>query len=167
MTVRRPAPVSRRPAPVTVGIISDTHGLMRPQAIDALRHSDLIIHAGDVGAPEVLDALRAIAPVTAIRGNNDRGAWARALPDTNAVAVGGVRLYVLHDLHDLDLDPHAAGFAAVIAGHSHRPAVEERNGVLFVNPGSAGPRRFTLPVAVARLAITGRAVRAELITLAV
>jgi putative phosphoesterase len=148
-----------------VGAISDTHGLMRPQALDALRGVDHIIHAGDIGSVEVLDALRAIAPVTAIRGNNDRSAWARTLPDTATVEMGGVRLYVLHNVHELDLDPAAAGYAAVIAGHSHRPAADLRDGVLFVNPGSAGPRRFTLPVAVARLQVQGTTVAAELITL--
>lgn len=134
-----------------VGVISDTHGLVRPQALDVLRGSERIVHAGDIGAAAVLTALSAIAPVTAIRGNNDRAAWARALPETETVEVGGARLYLVHDVHDLDLDPRAAGFAAVIAGHSHQPAISERQGTLYVNPGSAGPRRFTLPVAVARL----------------
>jgi len=149
-----------------VGVISDTHGLVRPQALRALRGSTRIIHAGDIGAQAVLDALSAIAPVTAIRGNNDRDAWARRLPETTAVDVDGTWLYVLHNVHDLDLDPRAAGFAAVIAGHSHRPVIEERNGVLFVNPGSAGPRRFTLPIAVARLYVRGGRVRGRVITLA-
>ena len=148
-----------------VGVISDTHGLLRAEALAALRGSDLIVHAGDVGAPEVLAGLRAVAPVTAVRGNNDRGAWARALGDSEAVEVAGRWLYVLHDVHALDLDPAAAGFAAVIAGHSHRPLVEERRGVLFVNPGSAGPRRFTLPVALARLRVSATGVRAETILL--
>ena len=139
-----------------VGVISDTHGLMRPEALAALRGSDLIVHAGDVGAPEVLDALRGLAPVTAVRGNNDRGEWAKTLAESEAIEVAGSWLYVLHDVHALDLDPAAGGFAAVIAGHSHRPLVEERKGVLFVNPGSAGPRRFTLPVAVGRLRVGGR-----------
>jgi putative phosphoesterase len=150
-----------------VGIISDTHGLVRPQALRALRGSTRIIHAGDIGTAAVLDALSAIAPVTAIRGNNDRDAWARRLPETTAVDVDGTWLYVLHNVHDLDLDPRAAGFAAVIAGHSHRPVVEERNGVLFVNPGSAGPRRFSLPIAVARLYVRAGRVRARVITLSV
>jgi hypothetical protein len=148
-----------------VGLISDTHRLVRPQALAALRGVDHIVHAGDIGAPEVLDALRALAPVTAIRGNNDRDAWARALPETEAVEVGGVWLYVVHDVHALDLDPRAAGFAAVISGHSHRPGIEERHGVLFVNPGSAGPRRFTLPIAVARLTVHTGQVRAEVVHL--
>jgi putative phosphoesterase len=148
-----------------VGVISDTHGLVRPEALDALRGSHRIVHAGDVGAPAVLEALRALAPVTAVRGNNDRGEWAATLPASEAVEVAGRRLYVLHDLHALDLDPAAGGFAAVIAGHSHKPAIEERNGILFVNPGSAGPRRFTLPIAVARLRLSGTKIAAEAILL--
>jgi len=148
-----------------VGVISDTHGLVRPEALAALRGVDAIVHAGDVGEPAVLDALGALAPVTAVRGNNDRGSWARRLPTTAVVEVGDACLYVLHDLHELDLEPHAAGFAAVIAGHSHRPAIEARDGVLYVNPGSAGPRRFTLPVAVARLHVRGARVRGEIVTL--
>jgi len=136
-----------------VGVLSDTHGLVRPAALDALRGVDAIVHAGDVGGPEVLAALAAIAPVTAVRGNNDRGAWAARLPATAAVELGGAWLYCLHDVHELDVDPRVAGFAAVIAGHSHRPAAEWRDGVLFLNPGSAGPRRFRLPIALARLRI--------------
>jgi hypothetical protein len=148
-----------------IGVIADTHGLLRPEALSALRGSDLIVHAGDVGAPEVLAGLRAVAPVTAVRGNNDRGEWARSLGESEAVEVAGRWLYVLHDIHALDLDPAAAGFAAVIAGHSHRPLVEERRGVLFVNPGSAGPRRFALPVALARLRVSAGEVRAETVLL--
>ena len=132
-------------------MISDTHGLVRPEALAPLRGSDLIVHCGDVGAPAVLDALRALAPVRAVRGNNDRGPWASALPADDVIEVGGHTLYVIHDLGELALDPAAAGFSAVLSGHSHRPLVEERKGVLFVNPGSAGPRRFSLPVAVAQL----------------
>ena len=148
--------MSRRRNEQIVGVISDTHGLVRPEALDALRGSDLIIHAGDVGSPDVLEALRALAPVTAVRGNNDRGNWAESLSDSEAVEIAGRWLYVLHDLHELDLDPGAAGFAAVIAGHSHRPLIEERKGILFLNPGSAGPRRFTLPVALARLRVAAK-----------
>ena len=148
-----------------IGVISDTHGLLRPQALAALRGSDLIVHAGDVGAREVLEVLRSIAPVTAVRGNNDRDAWARAIPERATVRVGGATLYVIHDLHALNIDLQAAGYAAVIAGHSHRPALTERDGVLYVNPGSAGPRRFTLPVAVARLQVRGRRVAGELVLL--
>lgn len=134
-----------------VGLISDTHGLLRPEAVRALAGSDLIIHAGDVGGPEILDALRAVAPVVAVRGNVDTGAWAAALPATAVAEVGGTLIYVLHDVNELDLDPAAAGFGVVVSGHSHKPARGERGGVLFVNPGSAGRRRFKLPVTVARL----------------
>jgi hypothetical protein len=150
-----------------VGVIADTHGVLRPEALDALEGSDQIVHAGDIGSPEILDALEAIAPVTAVRGNVDRGAWARRLPRTAVLDVGGSPLYVLHDLNDLDLDPAVGGFAAVIAGHSHRPRQEERDGVLYFNPGSAGPRRFTLPVTVGRLTVDGSTVRAQIVTLAV
>src|ERR1022692_4573373 len=134
-----------------VGLISDTHGLLRPAAVRALAGSDLIIHAGDVGSPEILAALRAVAPVVVVRGNVDTGAWASALPATTVAEVGGTLIYVLHDLNELDLDAAAAGFAVVVSGHSHKPGSAERGGVLFVNPGSAGRRRFKLPVTVARL----------------
>jgi hypothetical protein len=134
-----------------VGVISDTHGLLRPEALRALAGADLILHAGDVGSPEVLAGLRALAPVVAVRGNNDRGPWAEALSETEVVTAGGRSLYVLHDLGTLDLDPRAAGFDAVIAGHSHQPRIERRDGVLYLNPGSAGPRRFRLPIALAWL----------------
>jgi len=136
-----------------IGVIADTHGLVRPAALAALSGSQLIVHAGDIGSPAVLDQLRAVAPVVAVRGNNDRGAWAEDLPATDVVDLDGVLLYVLHDVKELDLDPRAAGFNAVIAGHSHRPRVEERDGVLFLNPGSAGPRRFSLPITLARLTV--------------
>lgn len=148
-------------------MIADTHGLVRPEALAALAGVERIVHAGDIGAPAVLDALARIAPVTAVRGNNDRAGWAAAIPETEVVTVGGASLYVLHDLQELDLDPRAAGFAAVIAGHSHRPRREERDGVLYLNPGSAGPRRFRLPISLARLTVTGARVSAELVTLAV
>ncbi len=148
-----------------VGVISDTHGLMRPQALAVLAGTEHIVHAGDIGSLEVLRALEAVAPVTAIRGNNDRWTWARRIPATATVQLATARVYVLHDLHELDLDPRTAGFAVVIAGHSHRPAIVERDGVLFVNPGSAGPRRFKLPVSVARLHIAGREVRGEVVLL--
>jgi len=134
-----------------VGLISDTHGLLRPEAMRALAGSDLIIHAGDIGAPEILDALRALAPVAAVKGNVDTGAWAANLPATAVAEAGGTLIYVLHDLGELDLDPAAAGFGVVVSGHSHKPGSLERGGVLFVNPGSAGRRRFKLPVTVARL----------------
>jgi putative phosphoesterase len=151
----------------TVGVISDTHGLVRPEALAALAGVERIVHAGDIGAPDVLDALARIAPVTAVRGNNDREAWAAGIPETEVVEVGGASLYVLHDLHELDLDPRAAGFAAVIAGHSHQPRQEDRDGVLFFNPGSAGPRRFKLPVSVGRLTIERGRVAGSLLTLEV
>jgi uncharacterized protein len=149
-------------------VISDTHGLVRPEAVAALRGSDRIVHAGDVGSPEVLRALEAIAPVVAVRGNNDHGPWANKLPLTDVVAVGGASLYVIHDVKELDVDPRAAGLSAVIAGHSHRPLCEERGGVLFFNPGSAGPRRFSLPICVGRLVVAdGRVVgRIETLTVA-
>ncbi len=150
-----------------VGVISDTHGLVRPQALAALTGVQHIIHAGDIGSPEVLQALAAIAPLTAIRGNVDRSPWARRIPETARVRIGAARLYVLHNVHELDLDPRAAGFAAVVAGHSHRPGIVERDGVLFVNPGSAGPRRFKLPVALARLRIAGQRIRGEVVLLEV
>ncbi len=138
---------------VTVGLISDTHGLLRPQALEALAGVQRIIHAGDIGGPEILAALRSIAPVDAVRGNNDRGGWAESLPASLTLKIQGVSIHILHDLHELAPDPAAAGFQVVVAGHSHKPAVCERLGVLFVNPGSAGPRRFSLPVAVAFLRI--------------
>jgi len=153
--------------PVTVGVISDTHGLLRPQAIDSLRGSDLIVHAGDVGDLEVLDQLRALAPVTAVRGNVDTAEWAQALPLTEVVEAGGLNLYVLHDLATLDLEPAAAGFAAVISGHSHRPGADVRNGVLYLNPGAAGPRRFTLPVCVARVRVSDGQLSHEIVELRV
>ena len=134
-----------------IGLISDTHGLLRPQALEALRGSELILHAGDVGKPEILTALRELALVIAVRGNVDQEDWAKALPETAVAEAGAVPLYVLHDVHALDLDPAAAGFRVVISGHSHEPGKFERNGVLYVNPGSAGPQRFHLPVSVARL----------------
>jgi uncharacterized protein len=135
----------------TIGLISDTHGLLREGALRALEGSDLIIHAGDVGAPEILDKLRTLAPLVAVRGNVDKGAWASALPAATVAEAGPVLIYVLHDVNDLDLDPAAAGFRIVVSGHSHRPSREVRSGVLYVNPGSAGPRRFKLPVTIARL----------------
>jgi putative phosphoesterase len=150
-----------------LGVISDTHGLVRLEAVKALEGVEMIIHAGDIGTPEVLETLHAIAPVVAVRGNNDQGDWAHALPETEVVEVGGVMLYVLHDVNTLDLDPATAGFHAVISGHSHRPAMSKRQGVLFLNPGSAGPRRFKLPVSVARLTIRWAAIDAQLVELAI
>ena len=136
---------------MTIGIISDTHGLMRPEALKALEGSELIIHAGDVGKAEILDALREIAPVVAIKGNIDRSPETAQLPATAVVEAGPAIIYVVHDVHELDLDPARAGFHIVVSGHSHQPGRSERAGVLYINPGSAGPRRFRLPVTVARL----------------
>jgi putative phosphoesterase len=148
-----------------LGLISDTHGLVRPQALEALRGSSVIIHAGDIGSPAVLDALGVIAPVYAVRGNNDRGDWARVLPESEVVTIGTRTLYVLHDLAALDLDPEAADFAVVVSGHSHRPGARHKGRVLYINPGSAGPRRFSLPLAVARLIVTDDVIDYELIEL--
>ena len=150
-----------------VGVISDTHGLVREEALAALRGSDLIVHAGDIGSPQVLEALRRVAPTHAVRGNNDRDSWGMSLPPTEVVTVGAHHLYLLHDIADLDLDPAAAGFAAVICGHSHKPRIDWRDGVLYLNPGSAGPRRFKLPIAVARLRVTRDAIEPELVELSV
>ena len=137
--------------PRTIGLISDTHGLLRPQALHALKGSDLIVHAGDVGDREIVEALKSLAPVFAVRGNVDTEPWAQMLPETEVIETGPATIYVLHDVHALDLDPAAAGFHVVVSGHSHQPVRAEREGVLFINPGSAGPRRFDLPVTVARL----------------
>lgn len=147
-----------------IGLISDTHGLVRPEALAALKKSELIIHAGDIGKPEVLEMLQAIAPLAAIRGNNDRGPWAKAIPDMLDLAVNGCRIRVIHDVNDLT---GVASADAVISGHSHKPGVVARDGVLFINPGSAGPRRFTLPVAVGRLQINNGKLRATILNLPV
>ena len=138
-----------------LGVISDTHGLLRPEAVEALRGSDVIVHAGDIGSPDVLRELEKIAPVIAVRGNNDREPWAKDLPLSEAFEAGRASIYVLHDVNELDLDPRVAGFSVVIAGHSHQPRCEERDGVLFFNPGSAGPRRFKLPISVGKILIDG------------
>jgi uncharacterized protein len=150
---------------LSIGVISDTHGLLRPEAIHALNDSDHIIHAGDIGSPDIVDKLREIAPLTVIRGNIDRAAWARKLPETEVVELGGLSIYILHDLKALDLNPEAAGFAAVISGHSHVPKQEMKNGVLYFNPGSAGPRRFRLPITVGNLAIKNSAIEGQIIQL--
>jgi putative phosphoesterase len=139
---------------VIIGVISDTHGLLRPEAVELLRGSEHIIHAGDIGAPEIVGELEKIAPVTAIRGNVDTQAWARRFAETEVVELCGVFLYVIHDANAIDLNPKAAGFAAVISGHSHKQKQEVKNGVLYFNPGSAGPRRFKLPISVGRLEIS-------------
>jgi putative phosphoesterase len=148
-----------------LGVISDTHALLRPEAVAALRGSDLILHAGDIGSPEVITALRAIAPVRAVRGNNDHGAWAKEFPVTDVIEAGEALIYLLHDVDELDLEPRAAGFAAVVAGHSHKPRNERKEGVLYFNPGSAGPRRFKLPIAVGRIDIAGTRLTSEVILL--
>jgi putative phosphoesterase len=145
----RPRSSTRR-----IGIISDTHGLLRPEVVERLTDLDHIIHAGDIGSFEVISGLRKIAPLTAIRGNVDKGAWAAKYPDNALVELGGRSIYVLHNLKELDLDPATAGIEVVISGHSHRPAIETDDGVLYLNPGSAGPRRFSLPVALATLELT-------------
>jgi uncharacterized protein len=150
-----------------VGVISDTHGLLRPEVISAFEGVSLIIHAGDVGRPAVLETLGNIAPVVAVRGNTDRDAWAFRLPLTEVVEVAGISLYVLHDLCRLDLNPAASGFNAVINGHTHEPLIKKKDNVVFINPGSAGPRRFTLPVSIALLHIRNNSLKAELVTLKV
>ena len=156
---------SRR-SQVVVGVISDTHGLVRPEAVDALHGSDVIVHCGDVGAPAVLDALRAIAPVHAVRGNNDRGSWASKLQSEVVIEVGSHRLYAIHDVHELDFEPTSKKMTVVLFGHSHRPLVEERGGVIYLNPGSAGPRRFHLPVAIAQLVLSARRCDVRIVDLA-
>lgn len=148
-----------------IGLISDTHGLLRPEALDFLRGCDAIVHGGDIGDAGILAALAALAPLTAVRGNNDTGPWAEVLPQTATLHCGSVRIHVLHDLAQLAIDPRAAGVRVVVAGHSHRPAVTERDGVLIVNPGSAGPRRFRLPVSAGELRIDGDAVSARTVVL--
>jgi uncharacterized protein len=150
---------------MVIGVISDTHGLLRPEALTALRGVEHVLHAGDVGGPELLAALARIAPVTAVRGNVDIEPWAEALPQTEFVEFGGASIYMLHDLAQLDLKPEAAGMRVVVYGHSHQPKIEEKNGVLYVNPGSAGPRRFQLPISLGKLEIANGKVRAELIEL--
>jgi uncharacterized protein len=150
-----------------IGIISDTHGLLRPEAVELLRGSEHIIHAGDIGSPEIIPALEKIAPVTAIRGNVDTQPWARRFAETEVVELEGLHIYVTHDANALDLNPKAAGFAAVISGHSHQPKQETKDGVLYFNPGSAGPRRFKLPISVGRMEIDGRNVSAEILEIRV
>jgi uncharacterized protein len=145
-----------------IGVISDTHGLLRPEAMAALAGVDHILHAGDIGSADVLVQLATLAPVTAVRGNNDREQWAARIPETEVFTVGSHSIYLLHDIAELDLDPTAAGLAAVVTGHSHKPKVERRAGVLFVNPGSAGPRRFNLPVTVGMLQVSRTTIRAEI-----
>ena len=150
---------------IKIGVISDTHGLLRPEAVEALHDSHCIIHAGDIGDPAILSKLGELAPVTAVRGNVDREKWARRIPETNVLEVAGISIYVVHDLHKLDLKPESAGFAAVISGHSHVPKQECKNGVLYFNPGSAGPRRFKLPVSVGRMIVENGTVQGEIVEL--
>ena len=153
-------------SPIRVGLISDTHGLLREEALTALRGSELIVHAGDVGDPDILPRLRKIAPVVAVRGNVDTEAWARReLPETAVAQAGDISIYVLHDVHALDLDPAAAGFQIVVSGHSHKFVQSEKSGVLYINPGSAGPRRFTLPITVARLDLAIKPWKVEFVDL--
>jgi putative phosphoesterase len=149
---------------IRIGLISDTHGLLRPEALDVLRGSDFIVHAGDIGE-DILEPLSTIAPVTAVRGNNDRASWADRIGETEWLRFGEITLHVLHDLADLAIDPKAAGVDVVVTGHSHRPKIERRGGVLHVNPGSAGPLRFNLPVSVALMQISGREVTARIVEL--
>jgi len=144
-----------------IGLVSDTHGLLRPEVAAFLRGSDHIVHGGDICDPSIIAALQAWAPVTAVRGNNDRGAWADSLRESELIAFGEIVLYAIHDLAQIDIDPAAAGVRVVVSGHSHRPLVEERDGVLFVNPGSAGPRRFSLPISAGELSIDGKRVSAR------
>jgi putative phosphoesterase len=151
---KKSLPESPRPATKIlrkIGLISDTHGLLPPEALQSLRGSDLIIHAGDVGDPSILESLANIAPVVAVRGNVDTAEWAKSLPETAVANGGDVTIYVLHDANALDLNPKAAEFHIVVSGHSHKPSRSERNGILYINPGSAGPRRFNLPITLARL----------------
>jgi hypothetical protein len=158
--------LASRAGAIRVGLVSDTHGLLRPEALQALRGCDAIVHAGDIGKAEVLEALRALAPVTAVRGNNDNGPWAHALPAVAHLEAGGVRILVIHDLHDLDLAAARREADVVVSGHSHQPRIEQAEGLLLVNPGSAGPRRFTLPVTVAHLDVAAGKASAAIVPLA-
>ncbi len=148
-----------------VGLISDTHGLLRPSALEFLRGCDHIVHGGDIGGPEILDALAALAPVTVVRGNNDRDPWADRIRATEYLQIGSVSIYVVHDIGDIDIDPAAAGVQVVVSGHSHNPSIERRDGVTYVNPGSAGPRRFKLPIALAELVLEGGSIEARIVEL--
>jgi putative phosphoesterase len=152
---------------VLIGVISDTHGLMRPEALDALKDADLIIHAGDIGRDIILDELKSIAPVIAVRGNMDREGWAYQLPFTETVEIKDTLIHVMHELNRIDLDPETSGIRVIISGHTHKPAIVKQDGILFVNPGSAGPRRFRLPVSVALLTVNKKQVRAKIVELKV
>ena len=153
-----------RPASCRIGIISDTHGLLRPTAIELLRGADHIVHAGDIGSEQIIAALRGIAPLTVVRGNNDTQAWAANIPETATLEMAGRRLHVIHEISKLRIDPESEGMSVVIFGHSHKPGIEQKGGVLYMNPGSAGPRRFTLPTTIARLLIGPRTLRPEIVT---
>jgi uncharacterized protein len=148
-----------------VGLVSDTHGLLRPEARTFLIGCDYIIHGGDIGSPEILDELALVGPLIAVRGNNDKGPWAARLRETELIRVGNIFVYVIHDLAELDIEPGAAGVRVVISGHSHKPLIEERDDILYVNPGSCGPRRFKLPISVGELTVSGSAVAARIIDL--
>lgn len=142
------------PAPIRIGLISDTHGLLRPEAMAALQGCDHIIHSGDIGHRGILEELARLAPLAVVRGNNDREDWAMDIPESATLKIGGLSIHVLHNIAELDMDPHAAGFHAVVSGHSHRPGAKSLNGVLYVNPGSAGPRRFSLPISLGYLFVS-------------
>jgi uncharacterized protein len=148
-----------------LGIISDTHGLLRPEAAAFLQGCDRIVHGGDIGTTEVLTRLSTIAPVTAVRGNNDKGAWAEAIPETELFEFSGIRVYAIHDLSRLNIDPSAAGIQVVVSGHSHKPLIQQRDGVVFINPGSAGPRRFKLPISVAEILVESGVISSRIVEL--
>jgi putative phosphoesterase len=150
------------PDELRVGVVSDTHGLLRPETRAFLIGCDYIVHGGDIGSPDILEQLTAIAPLIVVRGNNDQQPWASHLRDTELVRLGNVFVYVIHNLAELDLDPHAAGVRVVISGHSHKPKIEERDGILYVNPGSCGPRRFDLPVAAGEIRVSPATVTARI-----
>lgn len=151
----------------TIGVISDTHGLLRPQAVEALQGTELILHAGDIGSPEVIENLKDVAPVVAVRGNIDKDAWAKIFPPTALATIGKRRIYILHNIQEIDLDPAGLGYDIVVSGHSHKPSIENKNGVLYLNPGSAGRRRFKLPVTVAKIELSTKNVAAQIIELGV
>jgi len=155
----------KSPKRQTVGVISDTHGLLRPEVLKVFKGVSLILHAGDIGDPEVLERLRVLAPVVAVRGNNDRDAWSKRIPEIQTVHAGNAAICMIHDVKELKDTAALQKFQAVVSGHSHKPRIEKREGVLFLNPGSAGPRRFKLPISVARMTIQGAAVHAEIIEL--
>jgi putative phosphoesterase len=155
----------KRVKPLRIGLISDTHGLLRPEATAFLQGCDHILHGGDIGGPEILEQLSALAPLTAVRGNNDTQSWAARLPESRLLEFGGITLYVIHNVDELELDPAAAGVRVIVSGHSHQPSVRERGGAIYVNPGSAGPRRFKLPISVGELQIRGTLITPKLVQL--